>query len=323
MLRFSVIIPVYNVEPYLKRCVDSVLQQSFQDYEVILVDDGSPDNSGKMCDEYARQNSHVKVIHKKNGGLSDARNVGIKAAVGEYVLFLDSDDYWSSSNNLTSINSKINQETPDVVIYSVSKQFSSENIKLFRGNYFDDFNLNKNEIIDRLIATNNYPCASWIFCVKKDLIIRNNLFFPLDVTAEDFVWILNIVLHCHNIALCNNAMVIYNQSNPTSITSNSSIRGSKGTHIALDFWQTHKEDKWPQKIELIISKIYLIELMNYYHLNNDDKLEAYGFTKSDSQILKEIGGIKNYVIWILINCIGINYTSRILRYLYLLWKTIH
>ncbi len=90
---FSVIIPVYNTEAYLPRCVSSVLEQTFGDLEIILVDDGSPDGCPVLCDAYADQDPRVKVIHKKNGGLSDARNAGIRAAAGEYILLLDSDDY--------------------------------------------------------------------------------------------------------------------------------------------------------------------------------------------------------------------------------------
>lgn len=93
MPHISVIVPVYNVEKYLHRCVDSILAQTFSDFELILVDDGSPDNCGKICDEYAEKDNRIYVIHKENGGLSDARNAGLDIAKGEYVFFCDSDDY--------------------------------------------------------------------------------------------------------------------------------------------------------------------------------------------------------------------------------------
>ena len=89
----SVIVPVYKVEPFLRRCVDSLLSQTYQNLEIILVDDGSPDRCGQICDEYAAQDARVKVIHKENGGVSSARNAGIEAAAGEYVTFVDSDDW--------------------------------------------------------------------------------------------------------------------------------------------------------------------------------------------------------------------------------------
>ena len=91
--KISVIVPVYKVEKYLKRCVESIVQQTYQNIEIILVDDGSPDRCPEMCDEYARRDARIKVIHKSNGGLSDARNVGLRIATGEFILYVDSDDY--------------------------------------------------------------------------------------------------------------------------------------------------------------------------------------------------------------------------------------
>ena len=89
---FSVIVSIYNIEKYLARCVDSILSQSFGDFELILVDDGSPDNCPDICDEYAKKDARIKVIHKKNGGLVSARQAGIKEAVGDYVFHVDGDD---------------------------------------------------------------------------------------------------------------------------------------------------------------------------------------------------------------------------------------
>ncbi|MDV4357675.1 glycosyltransferase, partial [Enterococcus faecium] len=93
MCRISIIVPVYNVEKYLKKCVDSILGQTFTDFELLLIDDGSTDNSGSICDELAKTDNRIKVIHKENGGLSDARNIGIEVAKGDFIGFIDSDDY--------------------------------------------------------------------------------------------------------------------------------------------------------------------------------------------------------------------------------------
>ena len=115
-MKFSIIVPVYNVEKYLNQCVDSIMNQTYKDIEIILVDDGSPDNCPKMCDEYKEKDSRIKVIHKPNGGLSDARNEGLKVVSGDYIAFIDSDDWieLDAFENFFGAIEKFNH--PDVLI---------------------------------------------------------------------------------------------------------------------------------------------------------------------------------------------------------------
>ena len=115
MMLVSVVIPVYNVESYLRCCVDSVISQTYQNIEVILVDDGSPDNSGKICDEYASKDKRISAIHKVNGGLSDARNVGLAMAKGDYVMFVDSDDFLDS-RMLETLCRDLQEQNADVAV---------------------------------------------------------------------------------------------------------------------------------------------------------------------------------------------------------------
>lgn len=109
MAKISIIVPIYNVEKYINRCVDSILNQTFTDFELILVDDGSPDNSGKICEEYAQNDNRIKVIHKENGGVSSARNCGLKNATGEKIIFIDADDYINNTylSEITKYNADI------------------------------------------------------------------------------------------------------------------------------------------------------------------------------------------------------------------------
>ncbi len=113
MDKISVIVPIYNVEQYLKKCVKSIQNQTYKNLEIILVDDGSPDNCGKMCDEFAKEDNRIKVIHKENGGLSDARNAGIEIATGEYVTFIDSDD-WVSEDYCQILYTALKETHSDV-----------------------------------------------------------------------------------------------------------------------------------------------------------------------------------------------------------------
>ena len=124
----SVIVPVYKVERYIRKCIDSILKQSFTDFELILVDDGSPDKCGKICDEYAAKDKRIKVIHKKNGGLSDARNAGLDYATGGYICFIDSDD-WIHKDLLKDNLERLVSENADVIIFNYVEVFKETSIE--------------------------------------------------------------------------------------------------------------------------------------------------------------------------------------------------
>ena len=170
-MKISVVIPVYKVEKYLKRCVDSVLTQNYNDLEIVLVDDGSPDNCPSICDDYARLDSRVKVIHKNNGGLSDARNTGLKEATGEYISFLDSDDYllenFSSACEIVK-----NNQNYDVITFG--------------------------EGIDKL-GKITYPISACMKFFRLDFLNNNNIRFLNGIYHEDVPFSLEIVLNTDKI----------------------------------------------------------------------------------------------------------------------------
>ena len=130
MAEVSIIVPVYQVEKYIRQCVDSILAQTFTDFELILVDDGSKDGSGEICDEYAGMDERVKVVHKENGGLSDARNRGMDQAVGKYFMFVDSDDYIAPTM-LESLYSSMRRENADIVVCNFRFTFDNASEKNF------------------------------------------------------------------------------------------------------------------------------------------------------------------------------------------------
>lgn len=135
----SIIVPVYNVEPFISECINSILIQSYKNFELILVNDGSTDNSPTICEQYASKDKRIKVIHKANGGLSDARNWGLKFSSGEYVVFLDSDDYWNDCDALFSLYSLLNKYSEvDVVFF---RRFTFEENISQHIRYFPQFNL--------------------------------------------------------------------------------------------------------------------------------------------------------------------------------------
>ncbi|MBQ7882921.1 MAG: glycosyltransferase, partial [Phascolarctobacterium sp.] len=157
MPKLSIIVPVYKVEQYIHKCVDSILNQSFTDFELILVDDGSPDNCGKICDEYAAKDKRVRVIHKENGGVSQARNLGIDEAKGEYISFIDPDD-WVDLDMYEKLFSFVDQNELDVACFEVYEVKGSKCSTSFRFNedkVMDGQTALKNILVDII---DNSPC---------------------------------------------------------------------------------------------------------------------------------------------------------------------
>jgi len=142
--KISVIVPVYNVEKYLSRCVESIIHQTYEDLEIILVDDGSTDRSGELCDEYEKRDGRIRVIHKENGGISSARNIGLQYATGEYIGFVDSDDYIDPEMYMTLFD-RIISESADIAICGISNSYA--------GNEFIKDNSEENlRVMDNLTA---------------------------------------------------------------------------------------------------------------------------------------------------------------------------
>lgn len=177
---FSVIVPIYNIEKYLKRCIESVLAQSFKDYELILVDDGSPDNCPKICDEYAAKDERIKVIHKENGGLVSARQAGIKIATGDYVFHLDGDDA-VCEDALESAYEIIKTHNPDIVSFSY-KPYVDGVVGETIYDLVDEGLYNKADMIKsiypNLLSNKNMKNLfyfSWGKAIKRDLATKHQL----------------------------------------------------------------------------------------------------------------------------------------------------
>lgn len=188
----SVIVPVYNVQETLNRCLQSILKQTFTDYEVILVDDGSTDNSGKICDEYAMQYSNFRVFHKKNEGLGPTRNWGIRNAQGEYIYHCDSDD-WLKEDLLEKVYGAITEADADVAVFGYDI-FTENNgkISLFNTVYVEN-NMYMNQKEIRTFFTREYFNSFVVLSAcnrmyKRSFILDNNIFFQPLRRCQDMVY---------------------------------------------------------------------------------------------------------------------------------------
>ncbi len=210
----SVIVPVYNVEQYLSRCVDSILAQTYQNLEIILVDDGTKDNSDKICDDYAARDSRIKVIHKENGGLSSARNAGIDAATGEYLAFVDSDD-WIEPDMYEKMLGLIEKYGVKLVCagrYDVDSETNQKTIGLCPPK---EELISGQELVRRIFIWDNIDSAA------VDKLYHASLFhgirYPLGVVCEDVPTTYRIALSAEQVAMCPIPMYNY-YHRPGSIT---------------------------------------------------------------------------------------------------------
>jgi len=211
MPKVSLIVPVYNVEDYLRKCVDSIIGQTLRDIEIILVDDGSTDNSGKICDEYAERDDRIRVIHKTNGGLSDARNAGIDVATSPFVMFIDSDDWVEPGYCELPYNEAI-KNNADLVLFAyriIREDGTADN----KETGMHEGLLNKIEAYDFNV---NFALAAWLGLYKKELF--DNIRFPVGKLFEE-VDTTHKVIHCSNIiCLINTPLYNYRVGRPGSIT---------------------------------------------------------------------------------------------------------
>lgn len=265
-LRFSIIVPVYKVETFLHQCITSVLEQTFTSYELILVDDGSPDNSPAICDKYAQEYKHVRVIHKTNGGLSSARNAGLDIATGEYVLFLDSDDWWDDKNTLQKIADKIESENADIIIFGMKKFFS------ITGKIGDVRNpdcagvsaVPQAERYQRYMQRGIFIACACDKAVRRQLIEQSHMRFVLGQLSEDIEWCIRLLMCSPNMSVLPECFYVYRQQTRNSITANITIRNVQHIHDIITKYAT--EDA-PLPIKHFLANQYVLLLTVSYYIS--------------------------------------------------------
>ena len=202
----SIIIPIYKVEPYLCCCVDSVLSQTFRNLEIILVDDGSPDHCPILCDEYAAKDPRIKVIHKQNGGLSDARNAGMAVATGHYLMFVDSDD-WLEQDAVETLFQLLRENKAQLAIGGMQRAAEDDANIILQS---DRNGSSQETSMTSLQAMQDFfrkGCAAWgrLFCRE----IHNGIEFPVGEINEDEAIVLRLLDRCHTVAQTNKVIYHY------------------------------------------------------------------------------------------------------------------
>ena len=210
-MRFGVIVPIYNVEPYLRKCLNSILAQSYQDYELILVDDGSLDHCPQICDEYAQKDNRIHVIHKKNGGLVSARQAGAAASAGQYIICIDGDD-WVDTDYFAAVDKILNQYRPDIIALSYIYENNNRHIlckNIAPSGYYNKTKLNN---IDKKTLFMNWELVVtlWSKVIIRNLYIEQQLKVdPRICVAEDYVCVLACFLQAESIYITEKAYYHY------------------------------------------------------------------------------------------------------------------
>lgn len=185
----SVIVPVYNVEKYLSECVDSLLNQTYQNFEIILVDDGSKDGSSDICDAYGAKDNRIRSIHKENGGASTARNVGLDIATGEFVFFLDSDD-WLERTTLEKLLAPMKDEEIEVTFceaYAVDEDTGEVSMQNY--GYHRDYGIGSgDQFFTEMVQHREFHVAVWMLLYRKSFLSRENIRFVENIVYEDCIF---------------------------------------------------------------------------------------------------------------------------------------
>lgn len=271
MCKVSIIVPVYNVEKYLKRCVNSIINQTFKDFELLLVDDGSTDLSGKICDKLKQSDNRIAVFHKKNGGLSDARNYGLHFAKGEYITFIDSDDFVAADYieilfNSISDNCDVDISTVSVLHFSDEKPIKDIDLSLSKREFETEI-LDAKFAVKKMLLNDNISHEAWGKMYSKKL--WDNIQFPFGQIVEDYSTTYRVFSKANKIAI-NNAKVYYYYQRAGSI-----LRGQVSPKMLEVFDISDKEtvyiiNTWPD-LKTEAKALQITTYLKFYQkiLNSD------------------------------------------------------
>lgn len=235
----SVIVPIYNVEPYLDRCVKSIVEQSYDRLEIILVDDGSPDNCPALCDAWAERDSRIKVIHKTNGGLSDARNAGLAAAAGDLICFIDSDD-WIEPDFLSALYHAMEQTGAEIA--ECATQYVAEDGAVIRTRKAASGPLDRTEALRRLVLEDGVYQTVWNKLYRREAV--QGIPFAVGKTNEDEFWTYQVFDRINKLATVETPLYNYFQRGTSIIGVGYNIRrldGLEARFLRMEYLQKYEE----------------------------------------------------------------------------------
>lgn len=240
--KVSIIVPVYKVERELDRCVQSLFKQTYNNLEIILVDDGSPDKCPELCENYAEMDKRVKVIHKENGGLSDARNAGLKQATGEYILYVDSDDYIDLDTCERFIKAASNQKIDIIVGNAIMEKPDGKEMMIHSATP-SGITYTAKQFIMSAVKAYQWYAPAWLNMYRRDFLLDNQLYFKKGIYFEDVQMLPRVFLRAKKITCIDGTFYHY------IIRENSIMTSQKDEKKKNDSIQNLKE--WKEQFDLV------------------------------------------------------------------------
>lgn len=288
MEKVSIIVPIYNIESYIERCVNSLIKQTYNNIEIILVNDGSTDKSGKVCDRLKKKDNRIKVIHQANGGVSKARNIGIQQSTGKYISFVDGDDYVLPNFIETLVELLINNNSQLAVIDYYRVQ--GENKETFSPNDDTFLTFTPEEALNRIYDSKAYKGYPWNKLFVKDIIMANKIYFKEGIKVfEDLLFCCQYIEYISQISWKRISLYMY-ELRDNSVSTLILIKGKKETTAVIALQQIYQISK-----KYSTSSIFFLESRKRYL----DFLVANYFYKNSvvnrKEIVKEIKGNFNEI----------------------------
>lgn len=317
MFKLSIVVPVYNLEQYLKKCLDSVMMQDVDDVEIIIVNDGSSDGTEEICNDYARKYHNIKAYHKKNEGLSIARNYGISKASGEYILFLDGDDFLTS-DAVKNILDEIDQGKADVIIgkcicyYPVLEKYEVRDYHLDKKAIGG---LVKEELLKELLKDGTYDWYACLNIVRRDYLVKNKLYFKEKACFEDAMWTPELLFLAERVSCIDKPFYVYLQNREGSITASLNEKVYKDKLnvccYAREFCRKYElSSQFSKKFCGNYNSIYVSLLADSWHFERNKRKDYWRKLEKYKRILLYSGRRYQrslYIAWKVIGIRGVSY----------------
>lgn len=277
---FSIIIPMYNAQQYVSQCIESLLCQSMKDFEIVVVDDGSKDKSAEIVRSFMQSDSRVRLVSQENGGQSKARNRGFKESRGEYVIFLDSDDFVMKNDFLRKVKSSIEASSADVVMYRYVKYFDGDTPAFAKEHYnfsgTEDIT-EPQKLMPLLAEKDAYYGSAWTKSVRRSLLSDNNILFDEKLSCEDVDWSYRIMEKAERLFCLDEVFIAYRQRKG-SVTKSGSYKNAEDFLITIEKYKARYEDEslkisdsMRQGLLATLAKLYCNLLLTYARVGTPDK----------------------------------------------------